>query len=346
MATVDLGNAISVTYTTAAAAVAPATAYANWAAALGVSPTASLYAMDGDDASYVVQLAAAGMINSAVTSAVVSSEGGFGLYRRAPINQSNNSITTIPNVSRMSLPTDRPEALFTFHPPVDAKTVGVKLQRAGTSTIIGGRIQQYQSTTTPINVADFAIRMDDTTMTMIVAVPSGDTSVPLYVMDGTVNLAGALMDTVVGGTQREISATVTNTLFTISSPIRLEDMRTAGSLAWTGTPVYVRHIGDGRVGRKNYALGDRGLSNGRVRGTTKDKGSPNIPVSERTVLFRQRDALAVRQVWSTAGTGAYSFDYVDETETYFVVSFDHDGTFRAVIADGLTLAGGGVELIA
>jgi hypothetical protein len=303
--------------------------------------------MDGDDASYVVQLAAAGMVSSAVTSAVVSSEGGFGLYRRAPTNLANSSITTIPNVSRMSLPADRPEALFTFHPPVDAKTVGVKLQRAGTTTIIGGRIQQYQSAVgTPINVADFAIRMDGTTMTMIVAVPSGDTSVPLYVMDGTVNLAGALMDTVVGGTQREITATVTNTLFTISSPIRLEDMRTAGSLAWTGTPVYIRHIGDGRVSRKNYALGDRGLSNGRVRGTTKDKGSPNVPVSERTLLFRQRDALAVRELWSAPITGAYSFDYIDETETYFVVSLDHDGTFRAVIADGLNLANGGVELIA
>ena len=84
---------------------------------------------------------------------------------------------------------------------------------------------------------------------------------------------------------------------------------------------------------------------GRLKGTTKDKGTPNVAVSERVRLYRQKDGLFMRETWSTPGTGAYSFDYIDELDTYFVVSFDHDLTFRAVIADNLTLAGGGVELI-
>lgn len=93
----------------------------------------------------------------------------------------------------------------------------------------------------------------------------------------------------------------------------------------------------------NWTLIGQGI--GRLKGTTKDKGTPNVPVSERVRLYRQRDGLLMREIWSTPGTGAYSFDYIDELDTYFVVSFDHDLNFRAVIADNLSLVGGGVELI-
>jgi hypothetical protein len=97
--------------------------------------------------------------------------------------------------------------------------------------------------------------------------------------------------------------------------------------------------------RKDFYNPMRGNGTGRISGTTKDKGSPNVPVSERTVLFRQADCQVVREVLSAPGTGAYSFDYIDESEVYFVVSFDHDGFFRAVIADNLRL-GNGLELMA
>ena len=122
---------------------------------------------------------------------------------------------------------------------------------------------------------------------------------------------------------------------------------TAGTLAVTGLTAY----GNTRTAaiyraRKDYINTQFGQGVGRVRGTTKDKGSPNVPVSERVRLYRMRDGQLMREVWSTPGTGAYSFDYVDETEPYFVISFDHDLAFRAVVADNLTLAGGGVELIA
>lgn len=94
----------------------------------------------------------------------------------------------------------------------------------------------------------------------------------------------------------------------------------------------------------NWTMLGQGI--GRLKGTTKDKGTPNVPVSERVRLYRQKDGLLMREMWSTPGTGVYSFDYIDEQDTYFVVSFDHDLNFRAVIADNLSLANGGVELIA
>lgn len=105
------------------------------------------------------------------------------------------------------------------------------------------------------------------------------------------------------------------------------------------TPAPVRTRGD-------YLTGVLGTGRGRVRGTTKDKGTPNVPVSERVRLYREQDGLLIRELWSTPGTGAYSFDHVDELQTYTVLSYDHNKNFRAVVADGLTLANGGVELIA
>ena len=39
---------------------------------------------------------------------------------------------------------------------------------------------------------------------------------------------------------------------------------------------------------------------------------------------------------SDAITGAYSFDYVDMTRKYTVISYDHTGIYRAVIADNQT----------
>lgn len=101
--------------------------------------------------------------------------------------------------------------------------------------------------------------------------------------------------------------------------------------------------------RPEYAIGaaagGAGRMIGRVKGTTKDKGTPNVPVSERVRLYREQDGLLIREVWSAPGTGAYSFDYIDETQTYTVLAYDHDKSFRAVVADNLTLAGGGVELL-
>lgn len=116
-----------------------------------------------------------------------------------------------------------------------------------------------------------------------------------------------------------------------------------GSLGATPLPMHVNARLTERA-RPNYFFSVS--AQGRVQGTTKDKGTPNVPVSERVRLYRERDGMLIRDAWSAPGTGVYSFDYVEEWETYTVISYDHNGNFRAVVADGLTLANGGVELIA
>ena len=46
-------------------------------------------------------------------------------------------------------------------------------------------------------------------------------------------------------------------------------------------------------------------------------------------LIDQRSGLLVREQWSNATTGAYSFDYIDHLQRYTVLTFDHTGAFRS-----------------
>lgn len=71
--------------------------------------------------------------------------------------------------------------------------------------------------------------------------------------------------------------------------------------------------------------------NYRVAGTTKVEGSPKLPVSRRVRLHDQLTGRLVREQWSTAGTGAYSFDNI-KAGTYYVVALDHTRAYNAVIA--------------
>lgn len=75
---------------------------------------------------------------------------------------------------------------------------------------------------------------------------------------------------------------------------------------------------------------------GRIQGTVKEDSSPSdLPLRRRVRLFREVDGLIVRETWSDAATGVYSFDNIDMAGRYFVVAFDYEYNYRAVIADNL-----------
>lgn len=75
---------------------------------------------------------------------------------------------------------------------------------------------------------------------------------------------------------------------------------------------------------------------GRIYGTVELKGSPqNMLLRRKVWLLRQSDGIKIRETWSDAATGAYEFNYIDEMQLWTVISFDHTGDKRAVIADGL-----------
>lgn len=75
---------------------------------------------------------------------------------------------------------------------------------------------------------------------------------------------------------------------------------------------------------------------GRIAGFVKIKATPtDIPVRRRVRLYRESDGALLREVWSDAKTGAYSFDWIDPSQRYTVVSYDYTHDKRAVIADNL-----------
>ncbi|MFZ6775792.1 LamG domain-containing protein [Undibacterium sp. Ji83W] len=76
--------------------------------------------------------------------------------------------------------------------------------------------------------------------------------------------------------------------------------------------------------------------NGRISGVTKKKGPPDVAVSTRVRLFKDRDGMMIRETWSDPVTGAYVFDHISMDVKYTVLTYDHTHNFRAVVADNLT----------
>jgi len=82
---------------------------------------------------------------------------------------------------------------------------------------------------------------------------------------------------------------------------------------------------------------NQGHGAGRIADVVDIKGSPsNFPTRRRVRLYRDRDGMYLRETWSDAETGAYSFDWIDVNDRYTVIAYDHEHKHRAVIADNLT----------
>lgn len=76
---------------------------------------------------------------------------------------------------------------------------------------------------------------------------------------------------------------------------------------------------------------------GRIVGTVKEKSYPaNAPLMRKVVLLSMPGSRAIRETWSDPVTGVYTFDEVAMDRVYTVVSYDHTGIYRGVVADNLT----------
>lgn len=74
---------------------------------------------------------------------------------------------------------------------------------------------------------------------------------------------------------------------------------------------------------------------GKIAGTVKEKGTPNAPVARKVVLLDQATHAVVADTFSDPLTGAYEFEQLSMLRKYVALSYDHEGDFRAVIADSL-----------
>ncbi|MBL0143862.1 MAG: hypothetical protein IPP91_17600 [Betaproteobacteria bacterium] len=108
---------------------------------------------------------------------------------------------------------------------------------------------------------------------------------------------------------------------------------------WVATPIFLSPFQSPAISLKAAsALRSRDVyfgGAGRITGTVKEKGTPDLPVVRRVWLHVLASGIPICETWS-APDGAYAFDRLDVTQRYFVVAFDHNGNYRAVIADNLT----------
>lgn len=75
---------------------------------------------------------------------------------------------------------------------------------------------------------------------------------------------------------------------------------------------------------------------GAIYGTTKTKGTPNLPTKARVVLLHQRSKLPVRETWSDPLTGAFAFTGIDTNQQFLTLAEDAAGNFRPVAANRRT----------
>lgn len=119
-----------------------------------------------------------------------------------------------------------------------------------------------------------------------------------------------------------------------ASPDVILDSRTFDKILFSNPTTNTQaKITDVQAVRRDLYFG----GNGVVNGTVKEKSTPsNIPLYRRVRLIDQRSGNMVAETWSNATTGAYTFANIDRSRKYTVVSYDHTGFYRAVIADNLT----------
>ena len=88
--------------------------------------------------------------------------------------------------------------------------------------------------------------------------------------------------------------------------------------------------------RTTNLIADNANGVGTITGTVKEKALPtNLPLSRKVRLMREWDGKRVRETWSDATTGAYTFTGLDVAQVYTAIASDHLRKYRATVADNL-----------
>jgi hypothetical protein len=72
-----------------------------------------------------------------------------------------------------------------------------------------------------------------------------------------------------------------------------------------------------------------------LSGTVKKDATPDdLPLRRRVRLYEGNCRRFVRETWSDAATGAFSFSNLNPDQQYTAIVYDHLGQYRALISDG------------
>lgn len=108
-------------------------------------------------------------------------------------------------------------------------------------------------------------------------------------------------------------------------------------LGMTGAPPVTQGIGFTHRPPASEKLLDLEFSGQfRIYGTVARKGAPaNVPLKRRVRLHRSKDGYLVRETWSK-DDGSYEFTEISGRYEYDVIAWDHELSFRSVVANNIT----------
>lgn len=291
--------------------------YAQWADELGVSSTATLQPMDGDDAVWGFTLASDCLVAGA-NQAEFSSEGMVG-WSVPP--KAYPAIVTFDRMYYVG--NTQPDMLWGFRFNADCKSVGVKLQKASGVTILGGTIAFLVGSTQTL---DFAVRFSSVLSEppqVVVTVGAGAYSAEIGALlrPATVNFAKASVlpgETVLLTHRHDEPNAVFQPALGGSVSMGAQGQQ-PGPIPSRFQPV--------THGWKNIHQS----GNGTISGTVK---VGLLPAARKVRLFNKRTGMLVGETWSSA-SGHYEFNNIDATQDYFTVAHDHTQEYNAAVADML-----------
>lgn len=313
------------TCTTSTPSDTPKQRYDAWCAEIGVSNSTSMLALNGDDDAFPVTFAAPPIVDG-VLGGIYSTEGALG-FRKSIAPKLPKTLTALPYIGNIYQLTPYADVLLTFHPSnTDCISQNVLFQTMGNVTLITGVIRPYSGTISA-NSIEFAIRVNGAD-TIVCVFRTTTTQIPiyLYACGAASDSKGELLVSIPPNTTSELNivAAEADPLVVKEkvnfTTIKVADIPVVGVM-WPRSPVMLRDMFDGGVGK--------------ITGTTKVKGSPDVAVSRRVRLIRERDGICIREAWSDPTTGAYQFLNINPAVVYTIITYDHTKNYRAVIADGL-----------
>lgn len=95
----------------------------------------------------------------------------------------------------------------------------------------------------------------------------------------------------------------------------------------------VSGYGGGKIAKIRSERGDGGP--GSIAGEVDIAGTPNTPVRREVRLHNRTTGALTKTAWSDAATGAYRFDGLSLTQTFYVVAFDYQLNYNAVVKDNV-----------
>lgn len=319
------GKYCKYTYTTSTPSDTPKQRYDAWCAELGVSNSNTLFSLDGDDVGFPVTFAVPPIVDG-VAGGVFSSEGALG-FRKINTPALPRTTSNFPNVGSIYQLTPYADVLLTFHPSnTDCYSQNVLFQTKGDVSIITGVIRPLSGTVSA-NSIEFAIRLNGTDA-LICVFRTTTTQIPIYMYawGSSSDSKGTLLVSIAPNSVSEL-----NIVSAQADPILVKEKGRFTTVPIAAMPMLrVVQPRSPFVGRDMLDGGG-----GKITGTTKVKGSPDVAVGRRVRLIRERDGICIREAWSDPITGAYQFLNINPAVVYTVITYDHTKNYRAVIADGL-----------